>query len=191
MTRESRGNNATQPKSQKSASASSPRRRPTRRARDGPYLGPASGGGGVAVPMASPASGGRAGKHQRLSAGAPVELAAAAQARSLGPRVTWPGLGRASPARVTLYPRAPRRAAPALGAPLPTPAAGAGLRAQRSRKSRRSAPGRPHPGLRACPRLVGAGKLWRAYFSVVLSGEGSCLGFRTLSKETNKCTRGK
>lgn len=32
----------------------------------------------------------------------PAALAAAAQARSLGRRVTWPGRERASPARVTL-----------------------------------------------------------------------------------------
>lgn len=70
MTRESRGNNAPQPNSQKSESLTSPPQRATRRTRDGPYLGRGGGGGGggVAVPMASPASGSRAGKHQRLSA---------------------------------------------------------------------------------------------------------------------------
>lgn len=96
----------------------SPRRGPTRGAGDRPYLRPGGGGGGgcgscggVAAPMASPASGGRAGKHQRLSA-------ARSPPRSQRPprRGHWAGAsrgaagGRASPARVTLYLRAPSRA---------------------------------------------------------------------------------
>lgn len=83
-----RGNKATKPNSAGIKPSSSPRQSPTRGAEDGPYLGP-GGGGGVAAPMASLASGGRAGTPaaaQRRPE--PAGLAAAAPARSLGPRVT-------------------------------------------------------------------------------------------------------
>lgn len=148
----------------------SPRRGPTRGAGDRPYLGPGSGGGcgsggGVAAPMASPASGGRAGKHQRLSA-------ARSPPRSQRPprRRHWAGAsrgvasGRASPARVTLYLRAPSRAGvppasrtPELGWPSPA----------------RSASGQAPPV--PCPPPARAGKRLGAYFNVVLEGEGSLL----------------
>lgn len=106
----------------------SPRRGPTRGAGDHPYLGPGGGGGvGVGAPMASPASGGGAGKRQRLSA-------ARSPPRSQRPprRRHWAGAsrgaagGRASPARVTLYLRAPDRAGPRRLDP-PTPGAGLAL----------------------------------------------------------------
>lgn len=138
VTHESRGNNAPQPNSQKSESLTSPPQRATRRARDGPYLGPGSGGGGgggggVAVPMASPASGSHAGKHQRLSAARsplcplrPPRLGHWARA-SRGPaRGEPPGTCNPLPARPTPRgsPGGPRAAVRAHANPwnlLPTP----------------------------------------------------------------------
>lgn len=177
----SRGKDATEPSSA-AGSPSPPRGGPDARGTDGPTWG-GGGGGGVSAPMASRASGGRAGKHQRLHG--------ARSARScrpgavIGPAHHVAGPGRASPARVTLYLRAPRRWAPpevpwlhprrALGprGPTPTP------------RSRRRPSGRTEAKSAGAPPLS-TRTGWHASlrpqletFSVLMSGEGSFPGMGT------------
>jgi hypothetical protein len=76
---------------------------------DGPYLCPGGcgDGSGIPAPMASPASGGRAGKGERLCVAGTAAIIAAARARSLGPRVTCAARGRLPGTRRHPYLRAP------------------------------------------------------------------------------------
>lgn len=160
MPRERSGrNHATKPSSAGVEPPCCPRRGRERGAGEGPYLGPGS-SGGVAAPMTSPASGGRAGKRQRLSSAWTRRARCGRPGAVIGPmsHVVWPAGEPLRPAQpLTCAPRFAQRPRER-DSRLPEP--GLGCRTHRRRKSRSSASDPRYSGCQA----AGAAKLWCRLF---------------------------